>query len=413
MFTLIENGDVYAPEPLGRQPVLLANDKIVKIGDISVEQVNALGVEVETIDASGCFVTPGLIDAHQHVLGGSGEKGFASQTPEISASEIVAAGITTVVGCLGADTTMKTFPGLLAKVKGLKEEGLNAYMWSGGYNVPPKSITASIRDDIMFIDEVVGCGEVAIADERSMGPTAQELARIVHDSYVGGMLSNKAGVTHFHVGNGEDRLLLLRELIDKHGVSAEWLWATHITRSEKLMMEAIELAKNGSWVDIDTVDENLADCIKFYLEHTGWEEKLTISSDASVTSPQNLYSEIRKCVLEARLPLETVLRFSTCNPATVLKLGIKGTLEAGKAADVLVITKKDMELLHVISLGRRLMKDGHISFSEKFLKDSNRRVALEGEKVVDKREDRAVPPSQFASEKARTAHVESFTCEGK
>ena len=413
MFTLIENGDVYSPEPMGRCSVLLAYDKIVKIGEIPLDYVKALGVEIETVDASGCYVTPGLIDPHQHLLGGSGEKGFASQTPEISASEIVSAGITTVVGCLGADTTMKTFPGLLAKVKGLKEEGLNAYMWSGGYNVPPKSITSSVRDDIMFIEEVVGCGEVAIADERSMGPTAQELSRLVHDAHVGGMLSGKAGVTHFHVGTGEDRLALLRELIDKHVVSPEWLWATHITRSEKLMREAIELAKNGSWVDIDTVDENLAECVKFYLEHIGWEEKLTVSSDASITSPQNLYNEIRNCVLEAGIPLQTVLRFVTSNPAAVLKLDIKGTLEPGKAADILVMTKSGMELREVISLGRRLMKEGRISFSEKFLKDSNRKVTLEGGKSDEKPGEKAVPPSQFASEKTRTAYVESFICEGK
>ena len=409
MFTLIENGEVFAPHHLGNPTVLLAHDKIVKIGDVSAKEIKAIGVEVETIDASGCYVTPGLIDPHQHLLGGSGEKGFASQTPEISASEIVEAGITTVVGCLGADTTMKTLPGLLAKVKGLKEEGINAYMWSGGYNVPPKCITASLRDDIMFIDEVVGCGEVAIADERSTGPTAQELARIVHDAYVGGMLSNKAGVTHFHVGEGEDRLALIRELIEKHSVSPEWLWATHITRSEKLMSESIEFAKNGGWVDIDTVDENLPECLNFYLDHTGWEEKLTVSSDASKTSPQNLFKEIRRCVLEAGMPLETVLRFVTANPANVLKLGMKGTLEAGKAADVLVMTKADMEIREVISLGRRLMKDGRLSFSEKFLKDSNRKVMLEGEK----REEQAKPPSHFAAEKARTAYVESFVCEGK
>ena len=319
------------------------------------------------------------------------------------------AGITTVVGCLGADTTMKTLPGLLAKVKGLKEEGLNAYMWSGGYNVPPKCITASIRDDIMFIEEVVGCGEVAIADERSTGPTAQELARIVHDAYVGGMLSNKAGVTHFHVGDGEDRLALVQELIEKHAVSPDWMWVTHITRSEKLMLEAIEFAKNGGWVDIDTVDENLAECLKFYLDHTGWEEKLTVSSDASKTSPRNLFKEIRRCVLKSGMPLETVLRFVTSNTANVLKLGIKGTLEEGKAADVLVMTKAEMELREVISLGRRLMKEGKLAFSEKFLKDSNRKVTLEGEKA----EEQAKPPAHFAAEKARTAYVESFICEGK
>lgn len=413
MFILIENGDVYAPEPLGRQSVLLANDKILKIGDVSLKDVKALDINLETIDASGCYVTPGLIDPHQHLLGGSGEKGFASQTPEISATEIVRAGITTVVGCLAADTTMKTLPGLLAKVKGLKEEGISAHMWSGGYNVPPKTITDNIRDDIMFIEEVVGCGEIAIADERSTGPTSQELARIVHDAYVGGMLSNKSGVTHFHVGSGDDRLKLLHELIGQHSVSPEWLWATHIARSEKLMLEAIEFAKNGGWVDIDTVDENLPVCVKFYLDHTGWEEKLTVSSDASKTSPQNLFNEIRKCVLEAGLPLATVLRFVTSNAADVLKLGTKGRLEAGKAADVVVMSQADMQIREVISLGRRLVKDGEVSFSEKFLKGCNRKISLDGEKANPDRDPKPSPPSQFASEKARTARVESFICEGK
>jgi beta-aspartyl-dipeptidase (metallo-type) len=73
-------------------------------------------------------VTPGFIDPHEHLLGGSGEEGFATQTPEISVSEIICAGITTVVGCLGVDTTMKTLPGLLAKAKALKEGGLNAFI---------------------------------------------------------------------------------------------------------------------------------------------------------------------------------------------------------------------------------------------------------------------------------------------
>jgi len=93
----------------------------------------------------------------------------------------------------------------------------------------------------------------------------------------------------------------------------------------------------------------------------------------------------------------------------VLKLEIKGTLEAGKAADVLVMTKADMELREVISLGRRLMKEGQLSFSEKFLKGSNRKVTLEGEK----NREHADPPKYFAAEKARTAYVESLICEGK
>ena len=145
MFTLIEQGEVYAPEPLGKTSVLLSGGTILKIGEINASTVEQLGLPLDVIDASGCVVTPGLIDPHQHLLGGSGEEGFSTQTPEISASEIVSAGITTVVGCLGVDTTMKTMAGLLARAKALKEEGLSAFIWSGGYNVPPTTITGTIR----------------------------------------------------------------------------------------------------------------------------------------------------------------------------------------------------------------------------------------------------------------------------
>src|SRR3982751_3539771 len=165
MITLIENAEVYVPEPSGRQSVLVIDETIQKVGDIEAHALERLGLPFEVVDASGCLLTPGFVDGHQHLLGGSGEEGFSSQTPEIAASEIVSAGITTVVGCLGADTKMKTLAGLLAKVKGLKEEGLNAHMWSGGYNVPPTCITDSIGSDLMFIDEVIGAGEIAIADD--------------------------------------------------------------------------------------------------------------------------------------------------------------------------------------------------------------------------------------------------------
>jgi beta-aspartyl-dipeptidase (metallo-type) len=61
-----------------------------------------------------------------------------------------------VVGCLGVDTTMKTMAGLLAKAKGLKEEGLSAFLWTGGYDVPPTNIIGTPRNDIMFIEEIIG-----------------------------------------------------------------------------------------------------------------------------------------------------------------------------------------------------------------------------------------------------------------
>jgi beta-aspartyl-dipeptidase (metallo-type) len=206
----------------------------------------SLGLEIETVDARGCLVVPGLIDPHQHLLGGSGEKGFSTQTPEIYASELALAGITTVVGCLGVDTTTKTMAGLLAKAKGLNEEGLTAYLWSGGYSLPPATIMRSVREDILFIAEVLGAGEIAISDARSTNQDPLELARLVKDAYVGGLLSRKCGVTHFHVGDEKAGLKVLRALIDDYEIKPELLYPTHVERNETLMLEAIELDGRGT-----------------------------------------------------------------------------------------------------------------------------------------------------------------------
>jgi beta-aspartyl-dipeptidase (metallo-type) len=334
------------------------------------------------IDATGCVVTPGLIDPHEHLLGGSGEGGFSTQTPEITLSEIVGAGITTVVGCLGVDTTMKTLAGLLAKVKGLCEEGLTARMWTGGYNVPPTTITGTVRNDIMFVAEIIGCGEVAISDERSTEPEPRELAKVVNDAHNGGMLSGKAGVTHFHVGDSERRMQCLREITDRSRFQTcpEWLYATHIQRSEELMCEAIDLARQGVTIDIDVMDRDLLKWLRFYQQHRGPMERLTISSDASQSSPDVVLDQLRSCVLEGGFPLEQVLPLATRNTAEVLQLRSKGTLEPGKDGDLLILKPGSLELHSVISRGKRMMAEGELLVSERFLEDTERRIELHGQK---------------------------------
>lgn len=356
MFTLIKNGEVYGPEPLGQTSVLLTDSSICKIGEVDESALERLGLPVDVIDAARCVVTPEFIDPHEHLLGGSGEEGFSSQTPEISAGEIVSAGITTVVGCLGVDTTMKTMPGLLARAKALKEEGLSAFIWSGGYNVP--TITNSIRNDIMFIEEVIGAGEVAIADERSTDPTVQELARLVNDVYVGGMLSKKAGVTHFHVGDLEERLKLLHQLLNDYHAPPQCIYASHVERNKKLLRDAIALTRSGCFVDFDTAGEDLAEYICFYFANDAEPGQLTISSDAGLTSPSNLLEQIRQCRERRCIEFPQLLALVTKNTATVLKLAHKGELAVGKAADVLVLDAESLESLEI-------MRNAVATFDEK------------------------------------------------
>lgn len=380
MFTLLQGGDVCAPERLGTRDLLVSHGIVARIGAMDARAIEHAGFAVDVVDASGCWVTPGLIDVHEHLLGGSGEQGFQTQTPEIFLSEVVGSGITTVVGCLGVDTTTKTLAGLLAKVKAFNAEGVTALLYSGGYNVPPVTLTGSVRSDMMFVQEVIGAGEVAIADARSTEPSVQELARLVRDAYAGGLLSGKAGVTHFHVGSGKARLSQLRTLLEEYEIAPGLLYPTHVERDEALMLEAIDLSRRGVTVDVDTVERDLARWFRFFLGHGGDAAHLTASSDAAINSPGTLHEQLRACVVDGGLELTQVLALATVNPARVLGLKQKGRLREGADADILLLRKQSLELREVFARGKRFVSDGQVVFSPQFLESSNRKVVASGKK---------------------------------
>src|SRR3712207_755122 len=137
----------------------------------------------------------------------------------------------------------------------------------------------SVRQDILFIDEVIGAGEVAIADERASDPDPRELAKVVHDAYVGGKLSKKAGVTHFHFGEGQRRMRCIRELLDPSTfqIKPEWLYATRVGRTRGLMREGMELAGAGIAVDVEVVEGGLAKWLRYSPEHGGDPSRMTAS----------------------------------------------------------------------------------------------------------------------------------------
>jgi beta-aspartyl-dipeptidase (metallo-type) len=382
MLTLIENGEVYAPEPRGRQPVLLIGDRIARMGEADARKAaSLLGLELEVIDASGCFVTPGIIDPHSHLIGGSGEEGFASRTPDLQLSEIVTCGITTIVGVLGVDATTRPLISLLAKVKGLREEGMSSYLYTGHYGIPPATFSGSIRNDLMIVDEVIGVGEIAISDHRAPQPSSEELARVVVDAHVGGMLSRKAGVTHFHVGEGKRRLKPLFDLLEAYPeISPGCLYPTHLNRSPELQDEGIELVRRGSFIDMDSATEDMGGWVRRYFDQGGEPAKLTLSSDSDSSAPRQLYQVVQQCVLEYRMPLEKVLALVTSNTAKVLKLAGKGRLEPGRDADLLVLRKDSLEVVEVIARGRRLVKQGKLGIVEKVVETSSRELHMVGEK---------------------------------
>lgn len=336
---VVENGEVFSPAPRGKTTIVVAGGRIEKIGD-----VDARAFQPQIVDATGCIVVPGLIDSHIHLIGGSGEKGFASATAPIGARELLAAGTTTVVGLLGTDTTTKTLPALLAKVKALREQGLNAKMWTGGYDA--RTLTGSLRDDIVLIDEIIGAGEIAIADRRGLHFDARSLARMASDCYIAGTLTGKAGVLHLHTGELQERLAIVRDVLD-FGVPAASLQPTHVNRNEELFAEAVALTRRGVAVDCDVVEENLPKWLRLF---DGDRRLLSISTDAPIGRVASLLEQVREAA--AVWPLEEALALATRNPARVLKLHDAGEIAEGKRADLLLLDAKTLELRRVIAGGR-------------------------------------------------------------
>jgi beta-aspartyl-dipeptidase (metallo-type) len=305
------------------------------------------------IDALGCLILPGLVDPHEHTIGAGGEQGYASRTTEVTADELLACGITTSIGCLGTDVTTRHLTTLLAKTRQLDEAGVSAFMLTGGFTVPPKTITGSVEDDMVIVDKIIGVGEVAISDTRACDPTLVELARLITQAQRGASLAGKSGTVLFHVGDGKQRLQVLNELLDQHDVAPTAMIADHVNRSPEHVQQAVHLARRGVRVCMDTVDEDLPRWIRLYRAAGGSMSKLNICSDAHTAGGDvtKLVRGLFESVGDGML-LDEVLPAFTTNTADVWHLQHKGRLATGCDADLLLVDAQSLRIEGVFARGQ-------------------------------------------------------------
>ena len=356
---LLRNANVFAPEPLGVQDLLLGGGKVLWLGRGLDALPTALAASTEVIDLEGRRLIPGLIDGHVHVTGGGGEAGFSTRVPPVPLTRFTTSGVTTVVGLLGTDDAARSTRDLVATVNALREEGLNAWAYTGGYHVPPTTLTGSVRADLVFIEALLGVGEVAISDHRSSQPTFDEILRLAADAHVAGLMTGKAGILHLHLGDGPRGLDLVRRALAESEIPARVFNPTHVNRRRGLFDEAIELARAGCTVDITAfpVEEaedayGAAEALQRYLASGAPPERVTISSDAGgclpcfdadgrvcsmdVGSAGALLASMRE-LLGAGMALETMLPAFTSNPARLLRLSDKGKIAVGADADLVAL----------------------------------------------------------------------------
>jgi beta-aspartyl-dipeptidase (metallo-type) len=382
---LLRNADLYDPEHRGHTHVLVGGERILWIGADLQDLPSQLRITER--DLEGRRVVPGFIDGHMHLTGGGGEAGYDTRVPPLQLSGISTGGVTTAIGVLGTDDTVRSPAELVATARGLIAQGLSAWCYTGGYHVPPVTITGSVRGDIVHIDLILGVGELAISDHRSSQPTLDELLRVAGDAHVGGLMTGKAGIVHLHVGSGSRGLELVRQALTESELPAAVFNPTHVNRRKALFQEALELARRGSVIDITAfpVEEvedawSAAEALTRYLEAGIASDRVTVSSDGGgcfpvfdqdgrvtsidVGSPSALAETLRE-LLACGQPLERVLPAFTSNPAKLLRLPRKGRLAPGSDADLIVLDG-DGRIEDVMARGQWHVREGRLTIRGTF-----------------------------------------------
>lgn len=393
-FILIKEGKIYSPEYNGTKDILIVNEKIILINqNITESAANSLDKNIKIIDASKCIVIPGFIDQHAHINGAGGEGGPQYRTPPIRLSELIKAGTTSVIGLLGTDGFARSLKALLMKAKGLENEGISTWIYTGAYQYPSPTITGDILSDIMLIDKIIGV-KISLSDHRSSHPTIDELTKVTSEARVGGMLAGKAGIVHIHMGSEKLGLNPLFGIVKNTDIPIEQFAPTHLNRNEELFKSAIEFGKMGGYIDLTTgvpAEDELngrlkpSKVIKRLVRNGVSMERITMSTDGNgsmpkfnekkeitgmtVASVSSLYKEFIDIIKKEKMSVQDAVRVSSTNIAKHLKLEQKGEIKEGKDADIIVLDKNTLQIKHVIAKGKILMENKEVVKFGTFEKD--------------------------------------------
>ncbi len=358
---LIKNAKLYSPEFLGMKDILLGKDRVLAIDDKIDIKIKAL----ETIDACGEIVHPGFIDPHVHVIGGGGEDGMLSRVPPLNEKKVAEAGVTTLVGLLGTDGYTRTVRDLVAKIKGFKEWGLSAYCLTGSYQVPSITLTGSVGDDIVWIDEIIGV-KVAVADHRCSFPTTDELLRLASEARLASLMSHKAGLVHIHVGADSLGIEQLFEIHRKSPIPVKHFFPTHM---EGHMDQAKAWLEMGGHIDLtchsDTDDKAIEllsrypDSVTLSTDSNGsfpkWSADKTYIVGMGAGSIKELNEYIQR-IIDKGFDRACAYKAVTENAAKALNLKSKGQVKEDYDADLVI--RDGNNIRYVISKGNILLKEG-------------------------------------------------------
>jgi beta-aspartyl-dipeptidase (metallo-type) len=290
---------------------------------------------------------------------------------------------------LGFDATSKDMRALVAKTKAFKEDGISAYALTGAtLEHPVPTLTGRIRDDIAFIEEIIGVGEISVSElgyaYDSNGPGAQYIAEAATAGLLAGRLARKRGYLCLQVPPYVGGCLKpLMDMLDRTGLPIAQLLPSHVNQTDAYMEDAIEWGKRGGVVDVGanySPDNNFsratppAKAISRLLEAGVPLAQIVLSSDGNGAPPKEekregqpatanymplaaLHATWRRLITEEGLAPTDALQVVTSNVAAATGLTNKGRIAADMDAD-LVALDDDWQIQTVLACGQVMVERG-------------------------------------------------------
>ncbi|MBT3313337.1 MAG: amidohydrolase family protein [Anaerolineae bacterium] len=375
LFTMQGDGVGYIPDGA----VAVKDGRIVDVGATS--ELDARYQASETINASGCALLPGLVDAHMHTYWaiargvaqdvGNWMQAALSPYARHATPEAKLAGTKlNVVEALKAGTTMMMdyvplYDGwaefyekagvrarLTPMINALPKTGMAGLKLGALYPYDDDAAQMKIEASQAFIQAWHGAADGRIT--AMWGPQGPDMLSEDHLIQIKKLAEREGLMIHMHVAQGDREMnqMLKRygartpEYLANLGYLDEQLLAVHLT--EATDEEAAMMAKSGARMILCSGSIGIIDGIvppmRAFREAGGL---VALGSDqASGNNVNNIFNEMKLTALFNKImardpevmPAWEVLRMATIEGARAIGLGDKiGSLEKGKQADLILV----------------------------------------------------------------------------
>jgi 5-methylthioadenosine/S-adenosylhomocysteine deaminase len=346
----------------------------------------------ETLDASGCAVLPGLIDAHMHtplaIVRGVAQdvrhwmqRALAPYSRHVAPEAALAGSKLNVLEALKAGTTTlvdytRPLPGW---AEFFQRVGARARLTPTINALPPGGMAGWKVGEPYPFDEAAGQGAIdtAVAFARDwhgaaegritvmLGPQAPDMLPRDQLLQVKRIAEREGLMIHMHVAQGDREIEQMRQrygqrtpaFLEELGYLDEELLAVHLT--EATDEEAALMARRGARMALCSgsigIIEGIVPPAKVFREAGGL---VALGSDqASGNNCNNLFNEMKLTALFSKIaasdptvmPAWEVLRMATIEGAMAIGLGDEiGSLEVGKQADLILVDLTALNLSPVL-----------------------------------------------------------------